>query len=277
MSEEIGTPLKGLIGVTQLLQGTTLDSRQAKHVKTMRQSLEALTGVLQNLLEFARLEARGIEIYRSPMRPADAMREAVAAAREIAQAKSLELRFSLDSASDGVRMGDSALIRRVLEHLLNNAVKFTQAGMIRVSVEIVRPEDASQPDRARYEVLDSGIGMSEERVRSLRAQFEGETFRPIDRARGLGLGLSVSYHLVRLMGGQIEVSSQSGIGSKFSFEVPVGPLLTEGGSQSSIPFASGLAVAEQTSTRVTDEAELPVAVRVDEASQADHGAIHAPQ
>jgi signal transduction histidine kinase/DNA-binding response OmpR family regulator len=215
MSHELRTPLNGILGYAQILLGDrTLTERQFDAVGVIRQSGEHLLTLINDILDFARIEAGRLELSVTDISMARFLRVIADIIRVRAEQK--RLAFTCDIASDlplGVR-ADERRLRQVLLNLLANAVKFTDRGQVSLRVTF------SPPARLRFEVRDTGIGISEDRWEIIFQPFEqaGEMQR---RAGGAGLGLAISRQLVRMMGSDIGIDSRMGEGSAFWFDLDV--------------------------------------------------------
>ena len=228
MSHEIRTPLNGVIGSADLLmQSGTLTSEQLRHADRIRKSGSALLTVVNDVLDFSKIEAGAIELDPQPFWPKALVEECVSIVEESARRKKLVVRIDTGDRLPERVVGDEPRLRQVLLNLINNAVKFTPAGSVTVTLR----HEAASPgfERLRFAVSDTGIGIPEAKLGRLFERFsqvDGSTTR---RHGGTGLGLAISKRLIELMGGTIGVTSEPGIGSSFWFSVEL-PRASDGHS-----------------------------------------------
>ena len=218
MSHEIRTPMNGILGVLDLLAGTRLDERQRHYTRLMQQSSENLQVILDDILDFSRIEAGHLKLEHEPLDLQTLTEEATTAFAAVAQQQGLELILDLQLSRYRHVRGDALRIRQVLLNLLNNAIKFTTEGSVTVRVrEVQSPEGDG---RVSFEVEDTGVGISEQEASRIFDAFAQAGEDNARQSGGTGLGLAVCKRLTELMGGTIRLRSQPGRGSCFGFTLP---------------------------------------------------------
>ncbi|BBU33183.1 hypothetical protein BTHE68_69170 (plasmid) [Burkholderia sp. THE68] len=224
MSHEIRTPMNAVLGMLHLVQLTSLDNRQQDYVSKAETAAKSLLSLLNDILDYSKIEAGKLQLDIHPFEPEKLMEELGIVLSGNQGAKDVEVLFDLDPSLPSVLVGDGFRLQQVLINLAGNALKFTSAGQIVVSVHrLESSHDATGASmRVRIAVSDSGIGISEEQLERI---FEGFTQAEASTSRrygGSGLGLVISKRLVAMMGGQLEVESRLGEGSRFWFDITLG-------------------------------------------------------
>ncbi|SHM98103.1 response regulator [Rhizobacter sp. OV335] len=223
MSHEIRTPMNAILGMSHLALQSGLDARQHNYIQKVNASAESLLGIINDILDFSKIEAGKLDIESIPFGLGEVMDNLSNVVGMKADEKDLELLLELPLQLPTALVGDPSRLGQVLLNLGNNAVKFTAAGEVVVAVRVIDAGDAGDvggtPARLRFEVRDTGIGMSRQEQDRLFEPFTQADASTSRRYGGTGLGLAISRHLVHLMGGELAVDSEPGRGSCFHFEL----------------------------------------------------------
>jgi signal transduction histidine kinase/CheY-like chemotaxis protein len=231
MSHELRTPMTGVLGMAQALRTTPLSAEQQAQVGMLIRAGDGLMAILNDILDVSKIEAGRLELETTAFDLIELAAQAEALWRDAAEAKGLEL--SLEIAPDTPRWlsGDPTRIRQVMLNLLSNALKFTEAGEVRLAL---RALDGAPADRGRVEisVSDTGIGMTPDQVGRLFTAFSQADVSTARRFGGTGLGLSICRQLAEMMGGGVSVDSAPGQGSTFrlTLDLPLAEAPAEGGA-----------------------------------------------
>jgi len=216
VSHEIRTPLNGILGTVELLRGTALSAEQREYVELARRSTDLLMALINDLLDFAKVEAGKVELEAIPFSLRGLVDDLLAMLAGRARAKQLELKQCVAADVPDDLLGDPTRLRQVLTNLLDNGIKFTSVGEV-----VLRVERDAAANVLHFEVRDTGIGIAPQlqaRIFEAFAQADSSMTRQYG---GTGLGLSIAARLVALMGGELAVTSQPGHGSTFRFTLPV--------------------------------------------------------
>ncbi len=217
MSHEIRTPLNGIIGFTELLKNSDLDEEKREFVDVIEKSSENLLAIINNILDLSKVESNKIEIDEILFSPIDEFENAVEVYGPKAAEKNIQLSLYIDPSLHNYLKGDAVKIKEVLINLMSNAVKFTPNNG-QITVEIKRLESASsEKARVLFSVQDSGIGIHQDKIDGIFDAFNQADSTITRKFGGTGLGLTISSKYIMLMGGQLEVESAEGKGSRFFF------------------------------------------------------------
>nr|WP_285892434.1 transporter substrate-binding domain-containing protein [Vibrio intestinalis] len=256
MSHEIRTPMNGVLGMAEALSFTKLDQEQADLLHTLNGSARNLMALLNDVLDFSKMDAGKLTLESITCDLTTLLSGVEGNFRHKAQAKELVLHSRLDSQLNSSYYCDSTRLMQVLNNLVSNSIKFTEQGYVELSAQMIaenyrQDEFGNQYDLLSFQVRDSGIGISKEKLDSLFDPFvqaDGDITR---RFGGTGLGLSISKEIVDEMGGEIKVSSVLGHGSLFNIMLPVQRVVVEAANgEEEVPSPQNFARKDLTTLRV---------------------------
>ena len=251
MSHELRTPLNGVIGLTDLLQETSLDKSQKELMDAVQASAKTLHSLIENVLDISRIEAGKLEIIEEDYDLYRLLRSLVAMLEPQAIRKGLKLGLHIKPRTPYMLYGDPKRLHQVLLNLVGNAIKFTENGRIDVHVHPFESVDSSAK-WLRFEVIDTGIGISPEKQANIFEPFVQADTSITRRYGGTGLGTNISRQLVKMMGGKIGLSSKPAEGTAFWFEIPISPSKTQPADEFSHHLNVGMVVGPDLGFRLTE-------------------------
>ncbi|MBE1275523.1 response regulator [Enterovibrio baiacu] len=215
MSHEIRTPMNGIIGMASLLKGTKLDEEQREFIEMLETSSLSLLDIINDILDFSKIEAGKLDLDILELNLFELNKDIEHLFKLRTKEKGIDFRCNIDDVLSPLLMGDAPRLRQVMINLVGNAVKFTERGRIDVNIRLV--EEAGDRITVLFEVLDTGIGIPENKQSQIFEKFEQADGSMSRNFGGTGLGLAISSQIVELMGGSLKLESKEGVGSRFYF------------------------------------------------------------
>jgi len=217
MSHEIRTPMNGIIGLTNILMAEKPRPDQLENLNLLKFSCDNLLTIINDILDFSKIESGKMELESAPMNISEIIHNCQKLFIEQARSKGLDLKLDLDGQLPAFVSGDPVRLGQILNNLIGNAIKFTERGFVEISMRVL--EKQGKEHRIQFAVKDSGIGIPPDKIEFIFEDFSQAATDTTRKFGGTGLGLSIAKKLSNLMGGEIKITSELGVGSEFSFEL----------------------------------------------------------
>jgi len=229
MSHEIRTPMTAILGFSELLEGSLLDPADREAVEIIHRNGEHLLEIINDILDISKIESGNFEVLHEWCNPLEIVEDVISLLSVKAAQKGITLTSDVIPPLPTTLQSDTLRLRQVLLNLVSNAIKFTDIGAVKVRVW--QDDFADQQSSLKIQISDTGIGITESQLEHLFKPFSQGDTSVTRRYGGTGLGLALSQHLVKLLGGQIHVQSRAGAGSSFTISFPIDPLVSPDTSQ----------------------------------------------